>query len=116
MSQDTPRSFNAGSTSDPTDKKQEEDKSKDACIRYTPKFTCERGDSHKTSHIILKVDKNHLQLAFNPSVPECRGMFMCAEAHTCAYGGQRTSLAAGSQVPSTLLIETGSLIGLLLNR
>lgn len=35
---------------------------------------------------------------------------MCVEVHMCAYGGQRTTLAAASQVPSTLLIKTGSLI------
>jgi hypothetical protein len=54
VNQDTPQSFNTGSTSDPTDRKHGDDKSKYECIRYTPKFTCDGGNSRKTRHVILK--------------------------------------------------------------
>lgn len=76
MNQDTPQSFNTGCTSDPTDRKHGDGKSKDECIMYTPKFTCERSNSQRKNHIILKV-KTVCNMPLIPAFGRQRLVFVC---------------------------------------
>lgn len=92
VNQDTPQSFNTGSTSDPTDRKHGDDKSKDECIRYTPKFTCDGSNSPKTSHVILKV-KAICNMRFRR---QRHVMCLCVPRCTCMQTEARGHLGCSS--------------------